>query len=108
MKTISQPFVINCIVVATLILTSSFCCLAQEDNQEIYNQLYQEIINTSGGGNSEKLDSMGASTSAQKSIVSPGKGPEVMDERLKAEMEKIVKDAQVRHSNAVKFMQDAK
>jgi hypothetical protein len=108
MKTVNQSLAANCAVVATLILSSSFCIMAQDNNQEIYNQLYQEIINTSGAGNSEKLDSMGSSANAVKSIVSSEKSADVMDERLKIEMEKILKDAQVHHSDAVKFMQDTK
>lgn len=83
---------------------------AEGDNQEIFNQLYNEIVNSSSAGNPLKTDSMG---SGDKSGLNPGmegaseKGEGPVTEHLRKEIEKIIKEVQLRHSDAVKFMQDA-
>jgi hypothetical protein len=38
----------------------------------------------------------------------PDKAADIASERLRIEIDKIVQDAKVRHSDAVKFMQDSK
>jgi hypothetical protein len=85
--------------------------LAVDNDKEILNQLYQDIINSSPAAKSIKIDTMsvGKTISHDQEITpSSGKIPDLVSERLKKEMEKILKDAQLRHSDAVKFMQDAK
>jgi hypothetical protein len=55
------------------------------------------------------MHSAGKMISQDQAIApSSGKIPDLVSERLKKEMEKILRDAQLRHSDAVKFMQDAK
>jgi hypothetical protein len=86
--------------------------LAADNDQEILNQLYQDIINSSPAAKSIKIDTMHSSgkiiSQDQEIAPSSGKNPDIVSERLKKEMEKILKDAQLRHSDAVKFMQDTK
>ncbi len=85
---------------------------AADNDQEILNQLYLDIINSSPAAKSIRMDSMrtpGKTISHDQEIApASGKIPDPVSERLKKEMEKIVKDAQLRHLDAVKFMQDAK
>jgi hypothetical protein len=84
---------------------------AEDNNQEIFNQLYQEIVNSSVNSNPLKNDSMssGDNTSFKQEMgIAPEKGIDPTTEQLKKEIEKIIKDVQLRHSDAVKFMQDEK
>ena len=85
---------------------------AADNDQEILNKLYQEIINSSPAAKFIKTDSMptnGKTISRDQEIVPASeKISGLVSERLKKEMEKIITDAQLRHSDAVKFMQDAK
>lgn len=110
-KLVKQSFSVDCLMIATIIIINPFYVMAQDNNQEIYNQLYLEIINISGTGNADKLDSMGSSrvgVSERNPGLPSGNTSDVINERLKSEMEKIIKDAQIRHSDAIKFMQDTK
>jgi hypothetical protein len=83
---------------------------AADNDQEIYNQLYREIISSSRDVKSIKMDSMqnrenGASKKPEQE--SPALTPsDPVSERLKQEIDKMVQDAKIRHSDAVKFMQD--
>ncbi len=85
---------------------------AADNDQEILNQLYREIINSSPAGKSVKMDSMrtiGKIISPDPAAASPSEIiSDPVSERLEKEIEKIVQDAKIRHSDAVKFMQDAK
>jgi hypothetical protein len=92
------------------------CCAgvstSADNDQEILNQLYQEIIHSSTAVKSIKLDTLrtlGKTIARNQEMVAPSeKISDPVSERLKKELEKIVNDAQVRHSDAIKFMQDAK
>jgi hypothetical protein len=84
---------------------------AADDDQEVLNQLYREIISSFPAGKSVKMDSM--RTPGAIIFPDPGKAPasekiiDPVSERLEKEIENIVQDAKIRHSDAVKFMQDA-
>lgn len=110
MKLVKRSLSVGYLMIASMIIINPFYVMAQDNNQEIYNQLYQEIINISGTG-ADKLDSVGSSkvgVSEQNPGLPSGNTSDVINERLKSEMEKIIKDAQIRHSEAIKFMQDTK
>jgi hypothetical protein len=108
------------IIVVSQILAACFFILqclptivaAADNDQEILNQLYQDIINSSPAGKSIKLDTMHTPSKTisrdQEIVPASDKNSGLVSERLKKEMEKIMRDAQLRHSDAVKFMQDAK
>ena len=85
---------------------------AADNDKDILNKLYQEIISSSPAAKSVKMDSMptpGKTIPPDQEIGSPSeKKSDFVSERLKKEMDKIIKDAQIRHSEAVKFMQDGK
>ena len=85
---------------------------AADNDQEILNQLYQEIIGSSAAGKIIKSDSMetlGKTASPDREMPQPSdKTADLASERLKKEIDNIVHDAKIRHSDAVKFMQDSK
>jgi hypothetical protein len=85
---------------------------AADNDQEILNQLYQEIMSSSPAGRPMKGDSagpLGRGQSADREMAQPpDKAADIASERLRIEIDKIVQDAKVRHSDAVKFMQDSK
>ena len=86
--------------------------IAADNDQEILNQLYREIIGSSAAGKIVKSDSMGTpgiTASAVREMPQPSdKTADLASERLKKEIDNIVHDAKIRHSDAVKFMQDSK
>ena len=82
--------------------------LAGDNNQDVLNQLYREIINSSPDVKSFKMDSMHAAVKTAHPDPGAAPGADAASERLKKEIDKIVRDAQLRHSNTVKFMQDGK
>ena len=86
--------------------------IAGDNDQEILNQLYREIVNSSPAGNSIKIDtirSLGKALSRDPEATPlSNKIPDPASERLSKEIEKIVQDATIRHSDAVKFIQDSK
>jgi hypothetical protein len=85
--------------------------MGQDSNTVIYNQLYDEIINATGNSRAAKPDSLCSPKSAglEQNSGSPSQNTsDIVNERLKTEMEKIIRDAQVRHSDAVKFIQETK
>jgi hypothetical protein len=85
---------------------------AADNDQEVLNQLYQEIISSFPAGKSVKMDSM--RTHGAIILADPREAPtsekitDPVSERLEKEIENIIRDAKIRHSDAVKFMQDAK
>jgi hypothetical protein len=99
-----------------------FCCIsalclsgvsfAGDSDQEILNQLYQEIINSSPAIKSMKMDTIRTLGKTkfldQEMVTVPEKNSGPASEQLKKEMEKVLQDAQLRHSDAIKFMQDPK
>jgi len=82
--------------------------LAGENNQDVLNQLYREIISSSPDVKSFKMDSMHASVKTAPPDPGAASVADAASERLKKEIDKIVRDARLRHSNTVKFMQDGK
>jgi hypothetical protein len=86
--------------------------IAADNDQEILNQLYREIIGSSPAGIIIKSDSMGTlgkAPSHDREMTQPSdKTADLASERLKKEIDKIVEDAKIRHSDAIKFMQDSK
>jgi hypothetical protein len=99
----------SCLFIIACIVSIPFCSMGQDSNAVIYNQLYEEIINSVG--NEDKADSMISpkpGAREQKPGLSSETTAEIVNERLKTEMEKIIRDAQVRHSDAVKFIQETK
>ena len=86
--------------------------LAADNSQEILNRLYQEIISSSPAVRTVKGDSMvnpGKSSSHGQGMVLPSeKIPDLASERLREEIDKIIQDAKIRHSDAIKFLQDSK
>jgi len=94
-------------IITAFIISIPLCLMGQDSNTIIYNQLYEEIINPAGY--TEKADSIQSQkygTREQKP--STPTNTDIVNERLKTEMEKIIRDAQVRHSDAVKFIQETK
>jgi hypothetical protein len=85
---------------------------AADNDREILNQLYQEIINSSPAAKPVKMDTirtLGKTIAHDQDMAAPSeKISDPVSERLKKEMDKILKDAQLRHADAIKFMQDAK
>jgi hypothetical protein len=85
---------------------------AADNDQEILNRLYQEIINSSPAVKSIQMDTirtLGKTIARDQKLVAPSeKISDPVSEHLKKELEKILKDTQLRHSDAIKFMQDTK
>jgi hypothetical protein len=97
------------LIIVLSIFSIPFCLMGQDSNAVIYNQLYEEIINSAG--NADKPDSMRSPKTdvhEQKPGLPSETSAEIVNERLKTEMEKIIRDAQVRHSDAVRFIQETK
>jgi hypothetical protein len=107
---IISRFFMACFVVLQCLAPS--LTIAGDNDQEILNQLYREIVGSSPAGNSIKIDSLRALGKALSRNPEPTppleKIPDLASERLTKEIDKIVRDAQIRHSDAVKFIQDAK
>jgi hypothetical protein len=100
---ISHKAVAGLVVIQCLVFTVS----AADNDQEVFNQLYREIIASSPAGKSIRMDSVRPSST--ESITDPKSSGSIADpvsEQLKKEIDKIVQDAKIRHSEAVKFMQD--
>jgi hypothetical protein len=107
----NQSFSGGTLIVVLSISSMPFCLFSQDSNTAVYNQLYEEIITAAGNGNADKPDSIRSRTTGgheQKSGISSQNTTDIVNERLKTEMEKIIKDAQIRHSDAVKFIQETK
>jgi hypothetical protein len=102
------------ICAACIILLQCFVfkTAAGDSDQEIFNRLYREIMSSAPNGQSVKTDSMVSAGEANPPEATSARSSERNDnsaeERLKNEIEKIVHDAQLRHADAVKFMEDAK
>lgn len=103
---ISIPFLAVCLNIPATVFA--------ENDQDVVNRLYQEIINTSRiqmdttDPNEKQND---ASTSQSDSIsvrLQSGEQPGSSSERLEKQIEMIRKDIELRHSETVKFMQDDK
>jgi hypothetical protein len=80
-----------------------------ENDHEILNRLYREIISSAPAGISVTMDSV--RPDAGSSVVSPAAGARTDDptnEQLKNEIEKLVQEAETRHNGALKFMQDSR
>lgn len=106
-----QSFPGGILIIVLSIVSMPFCLMGQDSNAVIYNQLYEEIINSAGNSNTDKPDSMISSKTdvhEQKPGLPSETSAEIVNERLKTEMEKIIRDAQVRHSDAVRFIQETK
>jgi len=106
-----QSFPGRILIVVLSIFSIPFCSMGQDSNIVIYNQLYEEIVNAAGNGNADKPDSMRSRKTGeqkQQSGISSQNTTDIVNERLKTEVEKIIKDAQIRHSDAVKFIQETK
>ena len=82
--------------------------LAGDNDQDVLNQLYREIISSSPDVKSFKMDTIHAAVKIAPPDAAAASGADAASERLKKEIDKIVRDAQLRHSNTVKFMQDGK
>jgi len=102
------------ICAACIILLHCFAIktAAGDSDQEIFNRLYREIMSSVPHGQSVKTDSVVSAGEANPPEAASARSSERNDnsaeERLNNEIEKIVHDAQVRHADAVKFMEDAK
>ena len=81
---------------------------AGENEQEIFNRLYREIISSAPAGISVTMDSV--RPDAGSSAVPPTAGAlsDPTIEQLKSEIEKLVQEAETRHNGALKFMQDSR
>lgn|SRR5512133_461692 len=98
-------------IIIVSIFSMPFRLIGQDSSTAVYNQLYEEIINAAGNVNADKPDSNRSPNTReheQKSGISSDNTTDIVNERLKTEMEKIIKDAQIRHSDAVKFIQETK
>ena len=85
-----------------------FTAVAADNDQDVFNQLYREIIASSPAGKSIKMDSIRpAGTGNPTDPKTSGPVVDPVSEQLKKEIDKIVQDAKIRHSDAVKFMQDS-
>jgi hypothetical protein len=85
----------------------TFTVAAADNEQEVFNQLYREIIASSPAEKSIKMDSVRPAST--ENLTDPKTSSSTTDpasEQLKKEIDKIVQDAKIRHSEAVKFMQD--
>ena len=92
---------------------------AEDNDHEIFNRLYREIISSTPAGISVSMDSVRPKADAVSSAPSsaldslPITPPveafsDPASERLKKEIEKMAREAQTRHSDALKFMQETR
>lgn len=94
-----------------ILLVAAYGSFAQEHKTDLLNQLYNEIVNSAPGG--EGADSMQPKLNHE--MTQEGMSPRAVDvssdkntERLSKEIESMVKEANERHSEAVRFMLDTK
>lgn len=101
-----------CSAIVTIIQCIPTFTMAQNNDQDIFNQFYKEIINSATVGKPQKTDSIELKRLSglidQKSSTTSVNASDAVSERLKNEIEKNVKDFQLRHNNAVRFMQEEK
>jgi hypothetical protein len=85
---------------------------AKDNEQDIFNQFYKEIITSATNGKTGKFDSINllkpSSACDQKVVPPAGSNVDAVSERVKKEIDKNINDFQLRHSDAVKFMQNEK
>lgn len=92
---------------------------AEDNDGVVFNRLYQEIMSSAPAELTGTLDSIRPATFNASSASSPiGDSPlpatsskitpVPSTEQLKSKIEKMVQDANLRHSEAVKFMRDGK
>lgn len=81
---------------------------ARENEQEILNRLYREIISSAPVGIPVTMDSV--RPDAGSSAVSPvaGERCDPTNEQLKSEIENLIREAETRHNGALKFMQESR
>lgn len=101
MNTILYAVAVFCIATAAF-----FSAAAQEPEQELFNQLYKEIISASDGKISAGDTSFGSAASAVSDRQTEKPGTDAAALRLQHEIDKMVNEIKVRHDDAVKFMQD--
>jgi len=83
--------------------------VAQDADQELFNQLYREIVSSSAG--KTILDDTSAGGTGVNTVPTAGTadavpGSDKATELLQGEIDKMVDDARLRHGDAVRFMQD--
>jgi hypothetical protein len=86
---------------------------AQENDKEILNRLYREIIGSAPAGIVVTMDSVRHSSLSPAAdspgfVLPAGTLTDPTNEQLKNEIEKLVRDAGTRRDGAVKFMQDSR
>ncbi len=104
-------------------IAALFCLVpanAEDNEREIGNRLYREIISSAPAGISligeaqrpAECDAAPAPSPAGDSLlpVPAGSGTiaDPASEQLRSEIEKIVREAETRHSETIKFMQDTR
>jgi hypothetical protein len=109
-KTEPGPLLVS---VFAVLLCLTIPAPAQENEHETLNRLYREIIESAPAGISVTMDSVhlaaGAVSSDSPRIVLPvGTLSDPINEQLKNEIEKLLREAGTRHSGAVKFMQESR
>lgn len=101
------------------ILLLALSDFAEENDGIIFNQLYREIMSSAPARLTGSMDSIRSAIANVSSSSSPAadslravpsmkKPSEASTEELKRKIDKLVRDANLRHSDAVKFMQDKK
>jgi hypothetical protein len=102
--------------IAACILLLSLTIGAQENESDIFNRLYSEIISTAPNGNAPKMDSLipkveqSGFFDGKKDDHSSGQNilPDGSTDQLKEEIDRLVKEIQIRHSEKIRFMEDGK
>src|SRR5690554_734989 len=102
------------ITIAAFILLLSLTAGAQENESEIFNQLYSEIISTALNGKTPKMDSLipemeqNGRFDGKKDDSPTGQNitPDGSTGQLKEEIDWLVKEIQMHHSEKIRFMED--
>lgn len=100
--------------IAACILVLSLTTGAQEKESDIFNQLYSEIISTAPSVKIPKTDSLipkveqSGFFDGKKDDQSSGQNvmPDGSTEQLQEEIDRLVKEIQIRHSEKIRFMED--
>jgi len=112
MRTINKKFCIaRPLSVSGLMILMNLPVIAQENEGELFNQLYREIISSATDGGAVRMDSLypEAVGNLKKKSGNPSENSitdAAATEQLKEEINKMVKDIQARHSERIRFMRD--
>jgi hypothetical protein len=102
-------------IVLLLCVGGWYLTFSEDSDRELLDKLYNDILGTVAGSQQKNLDTgfsrlnrSGTDSSSVNQVISPASLTIEADLRLKAKVDEMIKEAQQRHEETIKFMQETK